>query len=360
MQLLTRYINPLRRQMTRLPWERPDMEFELGVWRGVSAVQAISGRQIGEGNTRPFLFNRHIPAETYPCKYGGSRSGRPINMTALRIAMRHFDEASQIVGAVKAFHLNQKKMHDRDRMTGLWDLYVIAQASIAIIAYSLRQRHTAPLEPPISNALASQYQFITGVFMICRHMIQNNPDRIATNETVCAEELFSYADRHALFHAPDGQVCAGSEAKIMEFLTFCIEPINDNKDDPSRYAPLAAYVGDPPAWYRYACAAIDLDIFLEIAARRQRIKAGDGDAAAMNAVISTYERIRIYCLECAGQRVQSSVHGGSQDDQAKGLSDDTDQITQALYRQNVCLAALGRPRLANLSGRALRARGLAG
>ena len=66
------------------------MEFRYGLWTGVSALMGEDGRQLGEHNTRPLVFNREIPAEVHACKYKGSRYGREINISALRVAMRHF------------------------------------------------------------------------------------------------------------------------------------------------------------------------------------------------------------------------------------------------------------------------------
>ena len=70
-QLITssKTLKPLLRQVLQAPWASPLMEFRYGIWVGVSGLMGVDGRQLGEANTRPVVFNRNIPAEVQSCKY---------------------------------------------------------------------------------------------------------------------------------------------------------------------------------------------------------------------------------------------------------------------------------------------------
>ena len=74
-QLITssKTLKPLLRQVLQAPWASPLMEFRYGIWVGVSGLMGVDGRQLGEANTRPVVFNRNIPAEVQSCKYKGTR-----------------------------------------------------------------------------------------------------------------------------------------------------------------------------------------------------------------------------------------------------------------------------------------------
>ena len=137
------------------------MEFRYGLWRGVSPLMSESGRQLGEENTRPFLFNDHLPAETLTCKYEGSRNGRLINISALRIAMAHFEPALVLTANVTNYHMRRAYPSTPGQRPGLWDLYAIARASIALIAYRTRRGGRGRSRPAVPDTLTSQYQFIS-------------------------------------------------------------------------------------------------------------------------------------------------------------------------------------------------------
>ena len=233
------------------------MEFHHGLWNGVSALYSDSGRQLGEENTRPFSLNHHVPADKIVCKYSGSRAGKAINMSALRTAMQNFGDALALTGAVRSFHLGQTA---GEKAPGIWDLYIIARASIALIAYQKRFAGQADPKASVSDILSSQYQFISGVFMICRHMMENADPAIACNAPQTAEALYSYADQNGIFISFNDMACAGSTKKIMEFLSFC----NDGKalTEPLRVS-LEDFVTEPENWYRYALATVELDCFVE-------------------------------------------------------------------------------------------------
>jgi len=332
------------------PWQSPVMEVRYGLWQGVSALYSASGRQLGEENTRPFLFNHHVPAETLACKYQGSRSGRQINISALRIAMRHFDEALAITGAVRRFH------HQRiglNRPLGGWDLYIIARASIALIAYQQRCTALTP-STTVSDMLASQYQLISGIFMICREMMNNAAPAIVHNAPISAAALYAYADEQGVFISFNGMACAGSTRKIMDFMAFCNKgalPKTSPSAGPSagpsdidasgeiEALDLSTIIGAPENWYQYALATIELDCFIEVE-QLSRSQLTEPERGARSAQIaSIYRSIAHYCASIA--------------DAGADWKQTTDFTGDVLARQNCILQLLGRPCIARISAKHL-------
>ncbi|MGB7373064.1 hypothetical protein [Pontixanthobacter sp.] len=317
------------------PWGTADMEFHYGLWNGVSSLFSQSGRQLGEENARPFILNHHIPAQMIVCKYKDSREGRKINMSALRIAMQNFDAALDITGAVHAHHLAQLPPA---HVPGIWDLHIIARSSIALIAYQKRCTRHKPFQSTVSDALTSQYQFISGVFMICRHMLEHNHPAIEQNSPISAEALYNYADRHDIFISFNGAACAGSIKKIHEFLDFC--NAGNALSAPAAHT-LSRLVDDPDNWYQYGLATVELDCFVEnersqrLAARRG-IGQSDPDRSAQ-----TYAALGGYVRGLMDRPVPAASgsfrHG-------------------ALIRQNHILEQLGRPVVKSIPRSHIRAR----
>lgn len=313
------------------------MEFRHGLWTGVSALFSESGRQLGEANTRPFLLNHQIPAETVACNYEGSRYGRAINISALRIAMKHFDMALPIIGAVRKFHLEKVGKTAPDAMPGTWDLYIIARASIGIVAY--KNRHGAPTrsDAVLSDTLASLFQFISGVFMICRQMMITADPAIRENNTISAEALYAYADDNGVFLSPNGMACAGGIAKIMEFLEFCCSGRFSEETNGKTNADfnLETIIEGSENWYRYALATVEMDCFTELECLRRQRNPAPNQSAQIDAVKKVYSAISQYCTTNVAFTAQ--------------FSKTKDFKEGVLERQNYILTLLGRPKITSIS-----------
>lgn len=317
------------------PWEAEDMELHIGLWAGVSALFSDSGRQLGEENARPFLLNHHISAQTIISKYKGSREGREINMSALRIAMQNFDAALEITEAVRSYHLAQLPP---SHVLGIWDLYIIARASIALVAYQQRAKHQHNVPRTVSDALTSQYQFISGVFMIGRHMLENGDPAIAQNNPASAETLYNYADENGIFISFNGMACAGSTKKIHEFLEFCNKGYGD-EDRPE--FDLSRIVHESGNWYQYALATIDLDCFIEYERVKSHSAQPPVDDIAKTASARSYADLGEYVsglMEHSIPEQDMPFHKG------------------ALLRQNVVLDWIGRKPIKKIQEKHLLAR----
>lgn len=321
------------------PWRSDVMEFRYGLWRGVSPLYAENGRQLGEANTRPFIFQDAVPAETVACKYEGSRYGKRINMSALRTAMMHFRDALAITSTVAD---NCYLPGKSPPTLGIWDLYILSRASIAVIAFEHRSAGRGQQTPLVPNAFASQYQFITGIFMICRHMMESAAPVITRNRSISADDLYAYADENEIFESFNGMVCAGSKTKILEFLTYCCQGAPfDAAAVQDQYNDINTMVRDPSAWRLYTPHTIEFDCFLEIEYLQRKSHDNPAGRANTEAIIEIYRSLSNYCIKTFGMCVPP-----------EGLS----FPDAALARQNAVQALLKRPPLKRIPPRLLTER----
>jgi len=347
-QLITssKTLKPLLRQVLQAPWDSPLMEFRYGVWVGVSGLMGVDGRQLGEANTRPVVFNRDIPAEVQTCKYKGTRYGKNINISALRVAMQHFYEAVSITVAVREYHMRQigKPVSD---MPGAWDLYIISRAAVALISYRYRYGKTS-LDEAVPNDLSSLYKLVTGVFVILREMTRIAYSGIEGNKPFSGQELYKYADANDMFASANNMVCAGSVAKITEFLELAIQgKTHANggnlalKDEDDYLAFLRNYVSDLDGWYSYALLTIELDHFIELEVMDRQIAENPATAGKQMAVRNILAAQHAYFAELIGD---------------KALKFPSDFKIGTLHRQNAILNCLESPPIKHIPDKVLNLR----
>ena len=322
------------------------MEFRYGLWAGVSSIFGEDGRQLGERNTSPAIFDRHVETETRTCKYAGSRNGELINISALRTSMGHFYDACAISVAVRDYHMTHlnKSLDDRP---GIWDLHVISRASLALIAYRFRWGKLSA-DDRLSDDIASQFKFVTGLFVITREMTNATHPAIKSNSAVSAQELYKFADDNDHFRSESGMVCAGSASKIIEFMDFAIQGRNHPQSAKLKYdtsadnlALLNKVVPDLESWYRYALLTVELDCFVEIETLRRRIDAEPKKQDDLQRVLDICHAKHDYWFELLGDREFASA-----DSFEEGV----------LIRQNAMLALLDMPSLKNIPDRIIQAR----
>lgn len=322
------------------------MEFKYGLWVGVSSIFGEDGRQLGESNTRPPVFNRNVPAEIQTCHYPGTRNGKSINVSALRTAMKHFYDASAITVAICDYHMTQMGKSSEE-LPGIWDLYVVSRASLALIAYRYRA-DKVPTREHLPDELASQYKLVTGIFMIARDMMFSSCDAATENRYMSADELYDFADENQIFRAGTDMVCAGSTRKILEFLEFAINRhhhSNSNKlpiqnyDDSKSF--LGRYVSDLEGWYRYALLTIELDCFVQLEIFRQQNVPSVKSSPVPSSIVDAHRRRYDYWCELTGR------------------NDDVENSyfpAEILQRQNDILALLKIPKVESIPGKVISTR----
>ena len=322
------------------------MEFRYGLWAGVSSIFGEDGRQLGEQNTRPVIFDRHVETETHICKYSGSRNGELINISALRTAMAYFYEACAITVAVRDYHMAQLGKSSAEH-PGIWDLHVISRASLALIAYRYRAGKLSA-DDRLPNDIASQFKFVTGLFVITREMTNAAHPAIKTNSQVTSQELYKFVDDNDHFRSDAGMVCAGSTNKIIEFMDFAIQGRDHRNSEKLKWdgaddhlALLKKFVPDLESWYRYALLTVELDCFIDAEILRRQIKAEPTNQNRIQPVLDVCHNKQDYWFELLGGQEQETSRSFDQ-----GLLD----------RQNAILALLNMPHLRKIPNRIKTAR----
>ncbi|MEP2944190.1 MAG: hypothetical protein ABJL18_02065 [Hyphomicrobiales bacterium] len=339
-------LKALIRPLLKNPLEHDLMEFKYGLWSGVSSLFDEDERQLGEGNVSPMIFNHDIPTDVHSCKFSGSRDGKLINMSSLRSTMKYFYEASAITVAIRDYHMEQinKPINENPN---IWDLYVIARASLALIAYRYRSENR-PITDRMPNDLGSQYKMVTGIYVICREMVSAAHPAIKNNDSISAQELYDYADKHNLFESDTGMVCAGSARKIVEFLELAIQGRNhpegaklklekqgDHLDVLGRYAP------DIKGWYSYAMLTIELDSFILMEVLERKLEANPSGKERIQSVIDIIRAQHSYWLELLERSDEPNT---------------ADFKQGALERQNAILTHLKKPPVKAISNKVFNAR----
>lgn len=283
------------------------MEFRYGVWTGISGLMGEDGRQLGEANTKPTIFNRGIPAEVHACKYKGSRFDQLINVSALRVAMRHFYEASAITVAVRDYHMAQTN-RPASAVPGGWDLYVISRAAVALICHHYRYGD-ADLNEKIPNDISSLYKLVTGIFVICREMMKVAHPAAERNEPISSEDLYQFADDNHIFRSDNQMVCAGSTSKIIEFLDFANlgrahpqgEKLQLDRGD-DHLSLLGSFVEDLESWYHYSLLTVEFDHYIELETLRRKIEDHPELEAETQPVLDICTAQHKYWIELLGDR----------------------------------------------------------
>jgi len=143
-------------------------------------------------------------------------------------------------------------------------------------------------------------------------------------------------------------VCAGSVAKIIEFLEFSNQG-RSHKDAAKlkltgaddHLALLGTFVSDLEDWYRYALLTIELDYYIEMEALRQKMAAEPDMRERLQPVLEIYQAQYAYWLELLGTREAA---------QSKSFEEG------ALSRQNAILELLKMPPVKSIPDKVISSR----
>lgn len=249
----------IQRALSTPPWLSPTMEFDYGIWLGVSAMRSTDGRQLGESNTRPFAYQKPVPTKWTECHFADSRKGGMMNITALKILMENFDGAVSLLLQVRQHYLNY--IDSPQRPLGLWDIYLMSRAALGIITYLARRSPPGVTDNHITPLLASHYKLVSGLFITVRDMIAKADHSVLENQLFSTEEFIAYADKQHMFTSADGRVCAGSQKKISEFVQYAL--YGQNAQPYKNGVQLSQMVTDINHWLDYIFLATELELYVE-------------------------------------------------------------------------------------------------
>lgn len=239
-------------QIAPPPYLTDTMEFDYGLWLGISALHCEDSRQLGEDNTWPRLFRERIPTEYHTSNMPGSRAGSTINMTTLHIVMKRWGDVIPLIESLRA-NYDSRFAHDAGPLQ-LSDLYMLSKSGVALPALMAR-RGTSDrvIDGSLPATVATQFKVIAGVFMVVQDMLWSG--RYSADSRVDPETFFDDADDNGIFISPSGNACGGSRRKIIELYETVYRP----GDQIAASLDLIAAYADATQLFDYAANSVWLE-----------------------------------------------------------------------------------------------------
>ncbi len=298
-------------------YRRDNMEFDHGLWGGVSALHCVDGRQLGESNTSPRFYRENLPTRLHKGGLDGSRQGYAINLTTLQIVMRHWDDALAVIQFIRKHYIQHFDV--QTQRLAMLDLYLLSKACVALPAFLTRRVNNRVVDGDLPAAIASQYKIIAGIFMIVQKMIERGEVSLLQGNGVSAQELYDYAEKHAIFISPNGMACGGSKRKILELMEFAIAgpPLEGELDLASEQR---AFIGDPKPILNYMKHAVEMELVILLA--RAKI-------AKQFLAINADSLINYPVMHAAWERLLNRIKQSSPDDPS--VEGRIDALTEMIY-----------------------------
>jgi hypothetical protein len=245
-----------------VPYKRPNMEFDFDIWNGISSLHGQDGRQIGENNTGPYPYKEDIATEHRPFKFGGSREGLPMNMTALKHVLAVWDDALQLATLVRNQYIAHRQLPSP--RFNLLNAYLFSKLGTALPAYLVRRKEQ-PLQdgdlPPLETAF---FTLGVGPFMVLRALMEKGELSPLNPEPMSADQLYEAADSSGSLVTQAGKGCAGSPKLIRQFLDVTMNGTYDKPLDSANAQRALASVGDWNRFYDYVLAASRLELLIKL------------------------------------------------------------------------------------------------
>lgn len=244
------------------PYRRPNMEFDFDIWNGISSLHGSDGRQIGENNAGPHPYKEDIPTEHKSHKFGGSRTGLPINITALKHVMAVWDDALQLATLMRNRYIAHRGLPDQ--RFNLLNAYLYSKLGTALPAY-LARRKEHPLKdgdlPPLETAF---FTLGVGPFMVLRALMEKGDRAPLDPQPLSAETYYEVADQCGSLVTQAGKGCAGSPKLIREFLDVTMNGTYAKPLASANAQRAMASVGDWDTFYDYVHAASRLELLIKL------------------------------------------------------------------------------------------------
>lgn len=243
-----------------LPHQEPTMEFDQGVWAGISSIRCVEGRQIGETNSVPTPFFRPVPTQFHQGNLDGSRAGHSINLTALQHIMRLWPDLLSFIGFIRQLTMTRLGI-THNKLTTI-EMYLVALVGVSVPAYMARRKVDPAADMHITLIVADQQKLIAGVFMMVRHMLERGDLNLTKTTCMTGAELFDYCDQHGLFLAPTGAktACGGAKRKIIELIDHVITGSNKDVVITNTAQDSINQLGNLQAFMDYAMAGIEIEV----------------------------------------------------------------------------------------------------
>lgn len=244
------------------PFRRANMEYDFDVWNGISSFRASNGRQLGENNTTPGIYREVVATEHKAARFGGSRQGRQINMTALRNVLPVWDDAVQLTLLLRdnfiARHgLSGPALNPRQG-------YVFSKMAAAYVAFLARRRQSPMADGAVSPVVAGYFTLGVGPFVVVRALMEQGDLAAAGAEPLSAAAWYELAERSGSLLAGDDRACAGSKAMITQYLDASMNGVYAKPLTSADAEAAYARIDDWDGFYRYLYAAARLELLIKL------------------------------------------------------------------------------------------------
>ena len=244
------------------PHRRPSMEFNFGLWNGISSLHSSHGRQIGENNVGPYRYKEDIETEHEICRFGGSRDRLAINVTALRHVMAVWGDALQLTTVWRKQYIEHR--HLGSERLNLVQGYLFSKLGAALPAYLTRRRKQPVRDgalPPLETAF---FTLGVGPFMVVDALMVKGDLSPLELQPMSAGQLYELADSSGALVSGAGKGCAGSPKLIREFLDVTMNGTFSKPLGSADVQRALASVGDWNRFYEYAHAASRLELLVKL------------------------------------------------------------------------------------------------
>lgn len=244
------------------PYRRPSMEFDFGLWNGISSLHSWDGRQIGENNVGPYRYKENIETEHEICKFGGSRDHLAINVTALRHVMAVWGDALQLTTLLRKQYILHR--HLRSERFNLVQGYLFSKLGAALPAYLTRRKEQPVRDgvlPPLETAF---FMLGVGPFMVVDALMAKGDLTPLELQPMSAEQIYELADSSGALVSGAGKGCAGSPKLIREFLDVTMNGTFSKPLDAADVQRALASLGGWNRFYDYAHAASRLELLVKL------------------------------------------------------------------------------------------------
>jgi hypothetical protein len=217
--------------------------YALAEWtKRTRSMRDDEGRPLGESRAAAELLHG-VPLELRTCPYTDSRhnNARPMNSSALRQMLAHWEEALGGMALLRSLYRDQMKP-ERPRLIDVWR---IAGLCSFLADFAFLRAWEPVGDRALPAAVAVLYKFAVGVTFTTAMMWEDGAARF--DAFVDADSLYQYADRHGHFIGAD-QVCAGPVALVKEALRLLV----DSSDSPGDAQAVAPVIGDGGRFLAFA------------------------------------------------------------------------------------------------------------
>lgn len=285
------------------PYRRPNMEFDLDIWNGISSLHGQDGRQIGENNAAPHLYKEDIPTEHKTFKFGGSRAGLPVNMTALRHVLAVWDDSLQLATLLRNRYIEHRGLSDT-RFT-LRNAYLYSKLGTAMAAYLVRRQVNPVRDGQLAPLECAFFTLGVGPFMVLRAQIQKGDISGLTLPPQTPEAYYEVADSSGSLVTPAGKGCAGSPKLIKEFLDVVMNGTYAKPLTSANALRVMESIEPWSAFYGYGLSASRLELLVKsaqtVCARSLLALRSQGAIATQDqAIVEAALEHSYYCVEPDG------------------------------------------------------------